>query len=209
MTALFFFSIIVVVVHIALCDNIKTTYTTNNKRVQLTTTTTTTTISIQEQLSNTTSVVVDITTESFLLPHNMVRMNVFPVASPLLPDMTMSSLMTSYASTFTQACVYKHGGPNFGTYGQNVFASVGGIPTASGIVTAWASESRFYNYDTHTCDVGRVCTHYTQVVWRKSVEVGCAVQKCFVNSPFSTTAPWYFAVCNYKPHGNYVGERPY
>jgi hypothetical protein len=165
-----------------------------------------------QQLSNTTtSLIIDITTDSFLLPHNIVRKNVSPPASPPLLNVSMSSLMTSYAKTFTENCVYKHGGPNFGSYGQNIFASIGGFPTATGIVKAWAGESRFYNYAANTCEKGRDCSHYTQIVWRKSIQIGCTVRKCFVNSPFLSTpsTPWYFAVCNYSPHGNYVGERPY
>lgn len=158
-------------------------------------------------MTNTTLFV--ISDQAFLAPHNQVRFGVSPVAVPSLPSVTLSTLMTSYATTFVQACVYKHGGPNFGSYGQNIYASIGGIPTATGIVNAWAAENRFYNYQTNTCEVGKQCSHYTQVVWRKSVTIGCAVKQCTVNSPFHTAAPWYFAVCNYAPHGNFVGERPY
>lgn len=160
--------------------------------------------------TNSTNTSVDaLQSDLFVSQHNQVRKNVSPLASPSLLNMSLSSLMASYAKTFTQACIYKYGGPSFGTYGQNIFASTGGIPTPFKIVNAWANERRFYNYATAKCDVGHDCSHYTQIVWRKSLGVGCNIQLCTTNSPFHTSAPWYFAVCNYAPHGNYVGERPY
>ncbi|BBG95244.1 pathogenesis-related protein-1-like protein [Prunus dulcis] len=49
--------------------------------------------------------------------------------------------------------------------------------------------------------VGDECGHYTQVVWRNSVHLGCARAKCDNN--------WVFVICSYEPPGNYEGERPY
>ena len=45
-----------------------------------------------------------------------------------------------------------------------------------------------------------MCGHYTQVVWRKSLRVGCGMATC------GATEVW---VCNYDPAGNWDGERPY
>ena len=52
------------------------------------------------------------------------------------------------------------------------------------------------------------CLHYTQIVWRSSVGLGCAQQRCTTNSPFGN-GEWFFVVCNYDPAGNFVGQRPY
>ncbi|MBF0135376.1 MAG: CAP domain-containing protein [Magnetococcus sp. DMHC-1] len=69
------------------------------------------------------------------------------------------------------------------------------------VVDSWASEQKDYNYAQNTCTPGQVCGHYTQVVWRATEEVGCAMHICPDRGQI-----W---VCNYHPHGNMVGEKPY
>lgn len=69
------------------------------------------------------------------------------------------------------------------------------------VVSAWASERADYDHGRNDCRSGKVCGHYTQVVWRDTREVGCAMQQCPDKSQV-----W---VCRYKPTGNWVGERPY
>lgn len=66
---------------------------------------------------------------------------------------------------------------------------------------SWGSEKKNYNYDSNTCAAGKVCGHYTQVVWKKSTEVGCGKAICSDKSQV-----W---VCQYAPAGNYVGQQPY
>jgi pathogenesis-related protein 1 len=46
-----------------------------------------------------------------------------------------------------------------------------------------------------------MCGHYTQVVWKDSKEVGCAAYQCDDKSQV-----W---VCQYKPAGNYVDQKPF
>mgnify|MGYP001398933012 CR=1 FL=1 len=69
------------------------------------------------------------------------------------------------------------------------------------VVDSWAGEKRFYDGKFHRCQAGKACGHYTQLVWRDSTEVGCAMAVCTDASQL-----W---VCNYRPPGNYVGKRPY
>lgn len=47
--------------------------------------------------------------------------------------------------------------------------------------------------------------HYSQVVWKGSHVVGCAVQKCAAGTMESGMAA-YFSVCNYFPAGNVQTE---
>ncbi len=65
------------------------------------------------------------------------------------------------------------------------------------------SEKQYYHHDTNSCDSGRVCGHYTQVVWRNTTKVGCAVYTC-AGLQYGATV-----VCNYGPGGNTSGRRPY
>jgi pathogenesis-related protein 1 len=69
------------------------------------------------------------------------------------------------------------------------------------VVEDWASEEKFYNYQRNSCQRGQMCGHYTQIVWRDTKKVGCAVAVCSDKSQI-----W---VCNYSPAGNYVGIKPY
>ena len=84
-------------------------------------------------------------------------------------------------------------------YGENLYWSDGMANTPDKIVDSWASEIEFFNEGTGKCK-GGVCGHYTQVVWKKTTAVGCAMAKC------GSQEIW---VCNYNPPGNYVGQKPY
>ena len=50
----------------------------------------------------------------------------------------------------------------------------GGEATPAQVVDAWASEAPGYDYKTNSCRAA-TCGHYTQMVWRNTHEVGCAV----------------------------------
>jgi len=73
--------------------------------------------------------------------------------------------------------------------------------TIESVVKSWAAESVHYNYDTNSCQPGKECNNYTQIVWQDSTSVGCGYQQCSDKSQI-----W---VCNYNPPGNYVNKKPY
>lgn len=98
-----------------------------------------------------------------------------------------------------QGCVMQHN-PNRGFYGENIYWSSGFTPTAQQVVDAWGSEISDYDYANNRCAEGKVCGHYTQVVWRDTQQVGCGKATC------GNQQVW---VCNYSPPGNYIGQKPY
>lgn len=89
-------------------------------------------------------------------------------------------------------------GPDAQKYGENIFSATGQSPTAAEVVDTWAAELADYDVKRNKCR--GVCGHYTQIVWRASSRVGCAMASC------GDTEVW---VCNYDPPGNFLGQRPY
>ena len=84
--------------------------------------------------------------------------------------------------------------------GENTYGT-SGAATIQAAVAQWAAEAANYDYATNTCTSGD-CSHYTQLVWETSQQLGCGISSCpglaFGNS----------IVCNYGPGGN-TGGRPY
>lgn len=70
------------------------------------------------------------------------------------------------------------------------------------VVDSWGSEKAYYNYAKNSCKAGEMCGHYTQVVWRTTQKVGCAVAVC----EDTQEQVW---VCQYQPAGNWEGQKPY
>ncbi|NIQ93556.1 MAG: hypothetical protein GWN87_04640, partial [Desulfuromonadales bacterium] len=85
-------------------------------------------------------------------------------------------------------------------YGENIAWASGVRLTPERVVAMWGEEREFYDYGSNSCEEGKVCGHYTQVVWEDTRRVGCAVARC------EKSEVW---VCNYDPPGNWVGEKPY
>jgi hypothetical protein len=65
----------------------------------------------------------------------------------------------------------------------------------------WVDEKNNWNGDSG-CASGKVCGHYTQMVWRDTKEVGCATAK-------GSGLPFSVLVCRYSPPGNVIGQKPY
>ena len=139
--------------------------------------------------------------------HNAARAAVSPPATPPLPPMAWSSTVAASAQAFTENCVFAD---TTGPYGSNAFAGTGTY-TPADVVASWVGEDADYDYATNTCAAGKECGHYTQVVWRDSVGLGCGMTACTKNNPFTANGrgAWQLWVCNYNPPGNYVGQKPY
>lgn len=157
---------------------------------------------------------------AWLDPHAAVRAGTFagvtvsPVPLPALPALTWSPAAAAVAQAWAAGCTYAHNpgrGADGTPRGENIAASSPGYwPTPAAVVGAWASEWSDYDYATNGCAAGKVCGHYTQLVWRATLRVGCAKATCSVNSPFGAGFPtWEFYVCDYEPPGNWSGQRPY
>jgi hypothetical protein len=142
---------------------------------------------------------------------NAVRAGASPTPSPALDPFLWSETVAGVAQAWADRCVWGHN-PDLHALGlgENIAASAGGPLSAAEAVGLWASEVAYYHYDTNGCDSGEMCGHYTQIVWRDTVAVGCARATCTGGTPPpGWSGTWYYLVCDYAPPGNWVGEWPY
>ncbi|XP_059456003.1 STS14 protein-like [Corylus avellana] len=87
--------------------------------------------------------------------------------------------------------------------GNQVWTIFNKTMTPRMVVDRWVQEKQHYNYATNTClSNHHTCNAYTLVVWRKSLELGCAQARCLKYGSSIT-------ICLYNPIGNIPGERPY
>jgi pathogenesis-related protein 1 len=148
--------------------------------------------------------------QTFVNTHNYYRATVNPPAANMPAIAWLSSLATS-SNNWASLCRWGHSGtPNVG---ENIYATTVRTTPANfnpnNAVNSWGSEKVYYTYSTNTCAPGKVCGHYTQIIWADSVNVGCAFQDCPTIQGLSWPNGGTIVVCQYSPPGNWWGERPY
>ncbi|WCJ30998.1 pathogenesis-related gene 1 [Euphorbia peplus] len=87
-------------------------------------------------------------------------------------------------------------------YGANQLWASGLVVNPLMVVNHWVEQKVYYNHSSNSCLANHQCGVYTQVVWKKSLELGCSQASC-VKEQASLT------VCFYNPPGNIIGESPY
>lgn len=146
--------------------------------------------------------------------HNTVRSELG------LSKVTWSDELAEFAREWAQYLADRNGcgmrhrpkqGKNALLYGENLYWA-SAIRLANGankvqnisprqVVNSWVSERRHYDHAQNRCRWGKTCGHYTQVVWKTTLRIGCGMATCSDMSQI-----W---VCNYDPPGNYRGQTPY
>lgn len=157
--------------------------------------------------------------------HNAVRNRIGP--PPMSWSEQAAEQAQAWANTLARrGCEMRHN-PDLQDHGQNLYwagparevtvtrsAQTGEVVgrdtrtfvqeiTAKDVVESWASERRWYDYETNECRApkGQSCGHYTQIVWADTTKAGCGMTVCDSKGQI-----W---VCDYTPAGNVVGRRPY
>jgi pathogenesis-related protein 1 len=148
--------------------------------------------------------------DEFVAGHNQVRSEVtqpanYPGNWAPLPPVAWSAAVASSAQAWanhlrdTADCNLAHDGAT--EYGENVAGGMTAAFSPSAALDMWVSDEKpiylynpVYAFDNAT-------GHYTQIVWRNSVEIGCGIAQC--------STGYIVIVCRYNPAGNVIGEQPY
>lgn len=143
--------------------------------------------------------------------HNRWRKTVG--APPLSYSTELAASAQEWANHLKQSnhCQMQHSKPD-GHYGENLFWA-SALEWSDGrhelqkvspkkVVDDWGNERADYNHKDNNCTKGKMCGHYTQVIWKTTTTVGCAIAVC----GDSREQVW---VCQYQPPGNWVGKKPY
>lgn len=148
---------------------------------------------------------------SALYHHNVHR------ANHSSPEVTWDSKIAGYAGQTAAKCVFGHDmDVGDGGYGQNIAmwaVSSGAEDLGEAGAIKMATTDMWYNgeirnfrsewYGQKSPDMSNFDTwgHYTQVIWKGTTKLGCAVQFCPDGQMVDGMDAWYM-VCNYGPPGN-------
>jgi hypothetical protein len=146
--------------------------------------------------------------------HNAARSGPLnPTPSPALAPVSWDAVLADVAYNYLSRCVgsgglVSHNANRRAEYaalggsdyvGENIYGS-SGTATPAAALQLWMDEAPDYDYAANNIeDAG----HYTQVVWRASVRIGCAIVDC----PAFTYHN--MILCDYAPGGNILGQKPY
>jgi pathogenesis-related protein 1 len=153
----------------------------------------------------------DLNADEMVDAHNRWRKTVGAPAIAYSTELAASAQEWANHLQHSNQCKMQHSKPN-GQYGENLYWA-SAIEWSNGkrelqqvspkmVVDSWGSEVSDYNYMSNNCIKGKMCGHYTQVIWKSTTTVGCAIAVC----EDSREQVW---VCQYQPPGNWVGQKPY
>jgi len=153
--------------------------------------------------------------DEFVTAHNNARGGTLnPPPAPALPPVSWDPILADSAYNYLAKCKSSDGNMvahnanrssdyvalgGTGYVGENIYAMQGAAAKPSAAVNMWMGEASSYDYATNSGNAG----HYTQVVWRASVRIGCAIVTC-PSVKYSNTI-----LCDYAPGGNMSGQKPY
>jgi hypothetical protein len=124
-------------------------------------------------------------------------------APPLVWDPGLAAAAESYGPALERLGKLAHSPPaSRPGQGENLWMGTRGAYQLEEMAGGWAAEKSLFrpgffpavSTSGNWSDVG----HYTQMIWRGTSRVGCALHK---------SRQWDFLICRYSPPGNVVGQR--
>ncbi|KAJ7233973.1 CAP domain-containing protein, partial [Mycena rebaudengoi] len=115
-------------------------------------------------------------------------------------NLVWNDTLAGTAQYWADQCLNVHSNSRLGPFGENLAAGTGGAFTIAEALGMWNDEASDYV-------TNPTSSHWTQVVWKETRELGCAVATCPVGSIFEPEyGPTQYYVCEYSPPGNVDGE---
>ncbi len=149
--------------------------------------------------------------QEILRVHNAAR------AEVNVPPLKWNCKLADFAQDWVNKDVWGHSSSEdrqkiiLGSYsGENLAAAA---PSSQNIATngptGWWQEKAFWNSESVSCQSGKVCGHYTQMVWRDTTEVGCGLNRKSSAMGGEWTQNSVYLSCVYNPGGNISGRKPF
>ena len=160
--------------------------------------------------------------DALLAQHNQIRSAALPSAANMT-CLTWDADLETVAQNWATQCNFFHNpnrgsayaalSTNTGQVGENIYITTASrasaLTGANGATALWAAELSDYTCASNSCTPGKVCGHYTQLVWVNTRRVGCAVQLCATVIGLPNFSNAQLVVCDYNPAGNFIGQTPY
>ncbi|PFH52217.1 hypothetical protein AMATHDRAFT_57585 [Amanita thiersii Skay4041] len=114
------------------------------------------------------------------------------------PALTWNANLYQGTQDWANQCRFQHSG---GNYGENLAVGTGDFTFDSGL-KLWMDEAAKYDYNHpgFSPETG----HFTQVVWKSTTSVACAIADCPAGTIFDQES--HYLVCRYDPPGNFEGQ---
>jgi uncharacterized protein YkwD len=116
----------------------------------------------------------------------------------LILNNDLNKMAQNYANKLAKIYSLQHSNNEYKgePLGENIFMCQGTKPTGKYMTQNWYDEINKYNFNSKSFISGT--GHFTQIVWKKTKEVGFGIAQADDGS--------YFCVANYYPCGNFLGE---
>ena len=141
--------------------------------------------------------------QQILAAHNAARAAVG--VPPLVWKPELAETAREWADHLAKTHGFTHSTAGKGSgNGENLWMGTKGAYTPDEMVDAWTREKKYFRAgefpNNSTTGDWAAVAHYTQMIWRETREVGCAI---VANDDQDVL------VCHYSEPGNVEGEKPY
>ena len=129
--------------------------------------------------------------------HNVERAEVG--SAPLEWDDDLARSAAVYAQTLSRTDRFEHD-PLNRREGENLWMGTRAHYKLNEMIDMWSIEKKLLPRLERWHDDVHAVGHYTQMVWKDTTRVGCAI---------ASSPDWDYLVCRYGPQGNFIGRSPY